>query len=227
MSDSTNELKLKKRTELGKKCKNLKSKGITTAVIYNHKTESIPLQVESNTLLKHLANLSLTTIFDLDIDGKKVKALVKEVQRHPITDQITHISFQEIEPTRRMRFNVPIEITGVSPAVKNNLGTLIVVKDSVEVKCTLNDLPHNITVDISGLENVGNTIQIKGIGLPKGLELVRKEDEELTAITISELEKEIVIEETVASTEATEEGAAVEGEPAIEAKDGTTEEKAE
>ncbi len=208
------ELKLDKRTVLGKKCKLLAEENLTPAVIYNRTTKSTPLQVESNTLIKYLKNVSMTTALDLEVDGKKIKALVREVQKHPVTDQIIHISFQEIDPDRKMRFDVPIELSGVSPAVKNNLGTLILVKDTIEVRCSLNELPESIVVDISGMKDVGNTIQIKEISLPDKLELVRSEDEDLTLVTVSELEKEIVIEETVASTEAEEGEEGEEGETA-------------
>lgn len=224
MSTENNVLKLMKRSLLGRKSKNLQKENFTSGVVYNSKTESTPVQVESNTLLKHLKNVSLTTIFDLDIEGKAIKALIKEIQKNPITDKITHISFFEIDPQKEMRFEVPISITGISLAVKNNLGTLIVVKDSLELKCTLDKLPENIVVDISKLDNIGDTIQIKDINLPEGVKLVRKEDLALTLITISELEKEIVIEETVASTEVATEGTAEAGTGESATEEGAVEE---
>ena len=197
---------LQKRSVLGKKTRSLLVEGFVPAVMYNAKGDSTNVQLDSSIAKQIVKIATSTTIFDVNLDGKTSKVLVKDIDLNPVTDVIRHISFFEIDESKKMVFTIPFEIIGISPAVKNNLGTLVKVLPSIDVRCTLAELKPNIVVDISGLEHPGQIIGVHDIKLPEGMELINKEMEQATIITITELQKE-----EVATTPAEGEAAPTEG----------------
>lgn len=200
---------LQKRDVLGKKSKKLLAQGLVPVVMYNAKGDSTNLQLDASTAKQIVKVATSTTIFDVTLDGKASKVLVKDIDMNPVTDVIRHISFFEIDESKKMVFTIPFEIIGISPAVKNNLGTLVKVLASIDVRCTLAELKPNIVIDISGLEHPGQIIGVHDIKLPEGMELINKEMEQATIITITELQKEEEViatpaeGEDVAATDAT------------------------
>jgi len=200
-----NKINAKKRDLLGKKVKNIRKDGLVPASIYGSDTVSQSITVPYGEIEKILRTATLTSIIDMDIDGSEVKALIKEVQRNLITNEINHVSFFKIDEKSEMLFEIPIYLTGIAPAVKNNLGALVQTMNSVEVRCKVADLIPSFTVDISKLEGPGQTIKLGEITIPEAIKLVHKEDLHSTIVTITELQAEEVAE-TVAtdSTEATD-----------------------
>ena len=206
---------LQKREILGKKSRNLLSTGFIPAVIYNAKGDSTNIQLDASVAKKIVKVATSTTVFESTLDGKTSNVLVKDVDFNPVTEDIRHISFFEIDESKKMVFTIPFEIIGISPAVKNNLGTLVKVLASIDVRCTLADLVSDIKVDISGLEHPGQIIGVHDIKLPDGMELINKEMEQATIVTVTELQKEEVVAAPVEGEVAATEGAAA---PAEEAK---------
>lgn len=188
-------IKLQKRELLGKKAKRLLRENIVPAVVYNSKGESIPVQGQFGEFVKLIANSTTTTIIDLDIDGDKRKAIIKEVETHPVTDHIRHISFFEVDDSTEMVFSVPFSLTGISPAVKNNLGVLVQVAQNVEVKAKVSALVPEIVIDISKMENPGMTISVEDLELPEGMTLVREEDSKIAIVTVTKLQKTLEVED--------------------------------
>lgn len=209
---------LEKRELLGKKSQNLLAQGFIPAVLYNAKGDSTNVKVEASAGKKLVRVATSTTIVDLKIGDKSIKALVKDVDLNPVTEEIRHIAFFEIDESKKMVFSIPFEIIGISPAVKNNLGILVKVLADIDVRCKLADLVPSISVDISGLDHPGQIIGVHDIKLPDGMELINKDLEQATIVTITEIQKE---EEVVAAPVegAPAEGAAAATEaPAEEAK---------
>ncbi len=203
---------LQKRNILGKKTKNLLSEGVVPAVMYNAKGDSTNIQLDSSVAKQIVKIATSTTIFEAELDGKTSKVLVKDIDLNPVTEEIRHISFFEIDESKKMVFTIPFEIIGISPAVKNNLGTLVKVLPSIDVRCTLAELKPNIVIDISGLEHPGQIISVHDVTLPEGMELINKEMEQATIVTITELQKE----EVVATPAEGAEAATTEAAPAAE-----------
>ncbi len=199
---------LEKRELLGKKSQNLLAQGFIPAVVYNAKGDSTNVQIESSSAKKLVRMATSTTIFEAKLGDKTSKVLVKEVDFNPVTEEIRHIAFFEIDESKEMVFSIPFEIVGISPAVKNNLGILVKVLPDIDVRCKLADLKPSIVIDISGLEHPGQIIGVHDIKLPEGMELINKELEQATIVTITELQKEEVVAAPV-------EGAPVEGEAVV------------
>lgn len=195
----------------GKKNKILLKDGFVPAVVYNAKTESKNIMLDTSTAKQILKNATSTTILDTELDGKSFKVVVKEIDINPITEELRHISFFEIDESKDMVFSIPFEIIGISPAVKNNLGVLVEVMDSIEVRCKVNDLIPSIKVDISGLEHPGQSISIDELEIPKDISLINEELKNATVVTITEMQEEIVSTPTESETTTTEASTETEG----------------
>lgn len=195
----------------GKKNKILLKDGFVPAVVYNAKTESKNIMLDTSTAKQILKNATSTTILDTELDGKSFKVVVKEIDINPITEELRHISFFEIDESKDMVFSIPFEIIGISPAVKNNLGVLVEVMDSIEVRCKVNDLIPSIKVDISELEHPGQSISIDELEIPKDISLINEELKNATVVTITEMQEEIVSTPTESETTTAEASTETEG----------------
>jgi large subunit ribosomal protein L25 len=213
-------IKLEKRELVGKKIKQLREENLIPAVIYNSKGESVNVTIEKGTAVQLYKTATPTTILDLEIGKQTKKAIVKDFDINPRTDQLLHVSFFEIDPKVKMDFTLPFTLEGVSPAVKNNIGILVQISDSIAVRCKADDLISEVVIDVTKLEHPGQTITMEDVELPDGIELVHKENEDLPIATITQLQKIEVIEEE--EPEEGEEGEEIEGE---EGEEGETEEK--
>ena len=194
------------RKLVGKKSKRLLLENFVPAVVYNSKGDSTNIQISRSDTTKILKNATSTTILDAEFGKKKLKVVVKEVDINPFTSKIRHIAFFEIDEKKEMVFTIPFKITGVSPAVKNNLGVLVEVLPAIDVKCKLSDLVPLIEIDVTGLEHPGQSISVDEINIPRGISLVNDDLANATIVTITELQEEEIIEPEVDEDEELEEG---------------------
>lgn len=225
---------LQKRELVGKKIKSLRREDLVPSVIYNSKGESTNVSIDKSTAIQLYKVATSTTVLDVEIGGKDYKAIVKDFDINPRTDDILHVAFFEINPKDSMIFTIPFTLEGVSPAVKNNLGILVQVLDSLTVRCTLDNLVPNISLDVSNLEVPGQTIGVNDIELPKNVELVHEADGTATIVTITQLQKIEVIEEEEEDEDEEDEGTEVvegeegeEGEESESTEEGSKEEAKE
>jgi large subunit ribosomal protein L25 len=209
---------LEKRKIIGKQNKKLFSEGYIPAVIYSAKGDSRNIKIPYSIAEKIVKHATSATVLDGEYDEKEVKMIVKEIDVNPLTDKIRHIAFFEIDEKEEMTFTIPFKTVGEAPAVKNNLGILVEVHSSIDVRCKLSDLVPFIEIDISNLEHPGQSISLDELDIPEGISLENEDLAESTIITITELQEEIVIEEPeVEEVEEGEEGEEIEGE---EGKEG-------
>lgn len=202
-------IEAQKRTVTGKKVKNLRKEGVVPASVYGPKRPSINLQIDKKSFISLFKEVGFNKFFDLAIEGenKNSKVLVKEIQKNPLTDILTTVSFYQVDEDTKITVEVPVEFVGEAPAVKLNLGFLIPQMESIELHCYPKDLPSVITVDISKLENPGDGITVSDITLPKDVELSSAMDPSSSIVSIAAPQKE---EEVVAPV--AEEGAEGTGE---------------
>jgi large subunit ribosomal protein L25 len=113
-------------------------------------------------------------IVELDIDGKPVKAILKEIQFHPVTDKITHIDFQELIEGKKVKVSVPVKFVGNSIGVKEG-GTLMPLMRKVIIKTTHDKLVNHIEADITPL-TLGQSIRVKELTIPEGIEVLHEDN---------------------------------------------------
>lgn len=172
MSDNT--IKATSRSVEGKGAsRRLRRDGAIPGIVYGGKAEPQLIQLDQEKIwLAQQNEWFYSSILDLDIDGKVVNVLLRDIQRHPYKQLIMHLDFQRIDQSQALRTTVPLHFINeeISPAGKN--AEVIVMKElnQVEVSCLPKDLPENIVVDLAELE-LGGTIHLSQIQLPEGVEI--------------------------------------------------------
>ncbi len=109
-------------------------------------------------------------IVELDIEGKPVRAIMKEIQFHPVTDKITHIDFQELVEGKKVKVSVPVKFVGDAIGVKEG-GTLMPLMRKVIIKTTHDKLVNHIEADVTSLA-LGQSIRVKELTVPEGIEIM-------------------------------------------------------
>jgi large subunit ribosomal protein L25 len=146
----TIEIKGSLRTELGKKSsKEIRKIGNVPCVIYG-KEQNIHFHAPE-LAFKNLIYTPAAHLVDLNIDNKVHKAVIKEVQFHPVSDKILHADFIEVFDNKPVIINIPIKVSGDSVGVIAG-GKLNIKKRSLKVKGFPNDLPEDLNIDITNLK---------------------------------------------------------------------------
>ena len=164
-----------KRTDLGKKAsKALRKQGLVPCNIYGEKKDENgkPVSVAFASPMNELRKLVYTPhiyVVNLNIDGNNHPAILKELQFHPVTDQLTHIDFYEITETKPIVMSVPIKLNGLAEGVKAG-GKLAASVRSLKVKAVYTAIPEKLNIDVTSL-GLGKTIKVGELSF-EGLELV-------------------------------------------------------
>ena len=212
-------LKAQKRDIAGKKVKTLRVKDLIPASIYGaQRNPSLNLMLIKKDLMNCIKENGYSKFFEVQVEGesKPVNAVFKEIQKDPVSGFVVHVSLHQIEMNTKITAEIPVVFTGISLAVKNNLGLLITSLDQISVSCLPKDLPSQITVDIGSLNDVGDVISLDKIKLPEGVEVGHGTPHDAVLAYISapqKIEEEAPVATTVEGVEG-EEGVAVEGETA-------------
>ena len=101
-------------------------------------------------------------MINLKIDGKEEPAVIKDIQKHPVSDKIIHADFYKVNLKEKIKAKVPVVMAGESEAVKAG-GVLVKTINELEVEALPQDLPHELQIDISRLQNFGDHILVKDI----------------------------------------------------------------
>lgn len=215
-------LKADKREITGKKTRFLRRQGVTPAHLFGHGLDSLALQCDTSTLQKTISRAGTTRIIALDIEGdqKPRGVFIREIQKEPRNGKLLHVDFYEVKMTEKIKVDVPIILVGESPAMKEKGRTVSHSLTSLALECLPDDLPPQIEVDISALEEVEQAIFVKDIVLGAGVTVMDEPDQ--LVVKVSEVKAEV--EEVVAAAEAVAEEA-VAAEAAAE--EGKEPEKAE
>ncbi|OGC93116.1 hypothetical protein A3D85_00335 [Candidatus Amesbacteria bacterium RIFCSPHIGHO2_02_FULL_47_9] len=182
------------RTVTGRKVKSLRRQGIIPASVFGRHIPSVNLQVKSKDFFSLYKKVGDSTLFYLDISGEKDKrpVMVSEVVFHPVSSQLLHITFHQVDLKEKVVASVKIILTGEAPAEKDKLGILVQQLNELEVEALPADMPDHIDVDISSLAAVNQAVYAKDLKLSSKLEI--KSELESIIAKIEPLAKEEVKE---------------------------------
>ncbi len=170
------------REGVGKeRAKKYRKVGKIPAIIYGKGEESVPILVDEKEFIELLSKIKgKFPVVELKGEkGKSLRAVIKSIQKHPITDEFLHIDFHHIHVHETVYVDVPIHLKGEAPGVKKG-GMLDQILYELPVKGSMNKIPPFIEVDISNLE-IGDSVHVKDLSL-KGIE--PDIDPESTIVTI-------------------------------------------
>ena len=149
----------------------LRREGRVPAVIYGNKEDPALLHVEERELNKLLGTGHfMNSLIMVEIDGKAVRTLPKDVAFHPVTDRPIHVDFLRLSKDATVDVSVPVIFVNeeASPGLKRG-GVLNVVRHELELVCDASHIPDEIEIDVTGLD-VGDSIHISSVKLPEGSE---------------------------------------------------------
>ncbi len=166
----------------GQRGEQARAEGFLPAVIYGANGETQSLSLVQKEFEKLFAAAGESSLIDLELDGKAAgKVLVQEIQYDPTTDRMIHVDLRRIDMNKPIEAHVELRFVGESPAVKGLGGTFVHNLDEVEVRCLPKDLVAHLDIDISTLKTFDDSIKVKDIQLPAGVEIVNPHAEDLVA----------------------------------------------
>jgi large subunit ribosomal protein L25 len=192
------------RENVGKKGANtLRKQGCIPAVVYGGK-EQLHFSILENEA-KKLVFTPNVYLIEIDVNGKKFKAILQETQVHPVTDRILHLDFLEVKENSPFKLNLPVRLEGFSKGVRNG-GNLSQNFRTLKVMGLLKDMPEAVKIDITSLK-IGEKIRVLDLNIP-GLKFSDPENAVvvgvLTARAVIEEEEEEEEEESAEGAEGTE-----------------------
>src|SRR5919112_4140212 len=169
----TAQLTAKPRNELGSRAnKRLRDSGFIPGVIYGHKEAVVPVTLPKKELVTHLNKGA--HVFDLSLDGKAEKVLVKEVQYDHLGAEVIHVDFARVSADERVEVTVPLELKG-TPKGEDDGGVLQQIVAELEIECLVTDIPSVIVHNVSEMK-LDDVLHIKDVKLPPGVRALQDED---------------------------------------------------
>jgi large subunit ribosomal protein L25 len=147
----------------------LRRNGRVPAVIYGGNDEPTPIHVEEKLLVKQLnTGHFMNSIIMVEVNGKPVRTIPKDVALHPVTDRPLHADFLRLSQDASIEVAVPVVFVNEeeSPGLKRG-AVLNVVRHELQLVCEADKIPSEITIDVTGLD-VGDSIHISSVSLPEG-----------------------------------------------------------
>ena len=182
------EIKGSLRTETGKKATHSlrKENGVPCALYGIQKDENgKPVATHFTVTVEGLRKLVYTPhiyVVDLNIDGKVVNAIMKDIQFHPVTDAILHVDFLQIDEANPIVMEVPVKLEGLAEGVKAG-GKLALQMRKLKVKALYNVIPERLVVDVTSL-GLGKTIKVGELSF-EGLELISAKEAVVCAVKLT------------------------------------------
>lgn len=177
-------LKAVERENLGTgSARELRRNGMIPAIIYGSKKNPVTVAISARELNMHYHKQGfLSHIFDIEVGKTKYRAIPKQIQLHPVTDEIEHMDFMHVDENQKMKTNVTLHFVNESKCVGIKQGGILnITRHSLEVYCLPGSIPENIEVDIAEL-NIGSSIHVSDVKLPKDVET--KVDGNITVVAL-------------------------------------------
>ena len=217
------EIAVDARAITGKQTSRLRRSGIVPGVVFGRGLASVPVQLDAKRLETLYRRAGRTSVIGLTVAGaQSTSAIIRSVQRHPVSGQPLHVDFFVVDLTQEMQADIPLVVSGIAPAVEVTGGSLFLALDHIKVRALPGDLPREVTVDVSGLADLEATIHVGDLLLDREKVHVLNDPDELVAKVSPprvEEEPEVVAEaEGEGEAEAVAEG---EGAPAEGAEAGS------
>lgn len=157
------DLKVEKREIFGKNVKSLRRQGVIPAELYGHGVPNLHISLKTSEFDKVYKEAGENVVINLLVDGAVKPVLIYNVDIHPVTDAVQAVDFYEVNMNEEIITSVPLEFVGVPPAVKELGGVLIKAMDEIEVEALPGEIPASITVDLSGLTSLDQSIYVKDL----------------------------------------------------------------
>jgi large subunit ribosomal protein L25 len=212
------EIAVTARDVFGKQNKRLRTTGVVPGVLFGKSTGSIPVQLDAKALELLYREAGRTSVVKVSVDGgRPTSAIIKSVQRNPLTGRALHVDLFAVDLTQEMQADIPLVFIGTSAAVEMEAAILFTSVDHLKVRALPADLPHEISVDLSALVDMDATIHVRDLAVADSVTVLNDPDELVAKVSPPRVEEEIAAVAVEGEEEAVVEGeAAVGGEAAAD-----------
>jgi len=168
-------IQVEKREKTGKGgSRQARMRGLIPAVVYGSGKDSVPVQVNRKTfldLMKKAGSENPIFLLKLSDTGQERHAMIRDMQKNPLSRQVIHIDFQRIDMTHKVRVTIPVELVGTAYGVKVEGGLIDFVVREVHVECLPGDIPNHLEMEVTEL-HAGHHAAAKDLKLPAGVTLL-------------------------------------------------------
>lgn len=216
------ELRAHTRKLMGKKARFLRRQGLTPVHLFGHDIESLSLQCDTGQLEQLMVLAGRTKLVGLKLDGaKKLRsAVVREVQRDPLSGGLVHVDFYQVSMEEKIKVEVPIVLVGEAPALKSKGNILSHELNILHIECLPDRIPSIVEVDVSSLAEEDQSIHVQDIVLGEGIAVLDDPEHVVVKVSVLHIEK---VEEVEKVAEVVAEGAEEAPSPEQESKEGKKE----
>jgi len=186
-------IEVHKRDEMGSRnVKGLRKEGKIPGVFYSSDSKSsIPFYMLDSDLI--LAFRSGAHLYQVSVGGKLRNVIFKEVQYHPVTDDIIHIDIYGVSLKEKIDIKVPLHLIGEPKGVAVDGGHLTQSLNDIDIKCLPTEIPEFIEVDVTEI-GINESLYVKDVVAPENVEITASEDLVVTSITLGITEEDLVTE---------------------------------
>ncbi|WP_107840039.1 50S ribosomal protein L25/general stress protein Ctc [Metasolibacillus meyeri] len=177
----------------------LRQQGAIPGVVYGYQVESTPISIDAKKFAKILSEQGSNGVFQLELEGEKINAVLSEVQRDALKGFVKHVDFQVINMAEDLEVSVPVTTTGDSVGVAEG-GLLLQPIREITIKVKPNAIPEAIEVDVTNLA-IGSSLTVGDIRSQQAYDILNDDEEVLITVAAPTVEEEAPVE----TEEATEE----------------------
>ncbi len=179
------EITVERRNETGKQvAKRLRRRGLIPAVLYGRRS-SEPVAVNPKDILRatssHGGGAHLLTLRFAE-DGETRTAIIRELQVHPVGEELLHVDLQEVAMDRAITVAVPVHYVGEAVGVKEQKGVLGMILRGVQVSCLPGLIPDRIEADVAGLR-IGDVLTVASLKVPSGVRILNDPDQAVATVS--------------------------------------------
>ena len=181
----------------GKKVKQLRRQDIVPVHVYGRDQAPSTLQAEGQVLRRILPQVGTNVPLSLEVEGEESDNIcfVREVQRHPVTEDILHVDFLRVDVALAVRAEVPVILTGNPPAVRDLGGTLLQQVQTILVESLPMNVPLSIEMDVSELDDFEKAVYVREVTVASGVTIITDSDELIARVSPPRIEVEEEVEE--------------------------------
>ncbi|MFT7558057.1 MAG: large subunit ribosomal protein L25 [Planctomycetota bacterium] len=168
----------------------MRDQNIIPAVYYAKDVPSTSFAMNRQEFIKLFKEAGETSVVTLEMASGNQDCLIREIQIHPVSHKLLHVDFQVIDLKVVTQVNVPVVLIGEAPAAKNTEWYINQIIDEVEIEALPREIPHEIEVDISILEDLESAIYVKDLVLPSSVIILSDMEQIIVSVGINKEEVE-------------------------------------
>jgi len=220
MATSYYKLDIENRESVGKKsAKVIRKSGKIPSVLYYKGEQTISISIDKQVLYQAIK--SDQRIYEMDIKNESQYVMIKEIQYHPVTDEMIHVDFMRVRRSEKMTISVPITLIGKPVGVTEG-GILSQAMNQIEISCYPTNVPEHIEVDVEHLE-LNSSVSIADVSVDdEDIDILSASDLNVASVIPPAAEEEPVLsDEEISDEDVSDEDAVEDGERTDEDSDDT------